>query len=123
MIDEMVTLLGEEQGDDDAKKQYCESALDKSEDEKKVLEQSLADLEKSIADAKETIATLAEEIAALLAGIKARLPPPPQSSSVVESADAGGHALRISRCARFGHPCSASYVARSHVALRCSRVS
>jgi len=71
MIDEMILLLGTEQADDDSKKGYCEGALDKAEDEKKVLEQTVADLEKSIADAKESIATLTEELAALVAGIKA----------------------------------------------------
>merc|ERR1719188_1231307 len=71
MVDDMVELLGKEQTDDDDKKAYCEKALDKAEDEKKVLDQSLADLEKAMEDAKETIAKLAEEIKALVAGIKA----------------------------------------------------
>jgi len=71
MIDEMVALLGKEQKDDDAKKAYCEANLDKSEDEKKALDQSLADLEKAMENAKESIATLASEIAALISGVKA----------------------------------------------------
>jgi len=70
MIDDMVSLLGKEQTDDDAKKVYCEGALDKTEDEKKALERQIEDHEKSMADAKEGIATLTEELASLAAGIK-----------------------------------------------------
>jgi len=69
MIDEMVALLGAEQTDDDDKKAYCEKSLDESEDDKKVLENTIGDLEKSIATTEESISTLAEEIAALLKGI------------------------------------------------------
>jgi len=70
MIDAMVTLLGEEQTSDDAKKAYCEKELDTAEDEKKVLDIKLSDLEKAIDDTEESIATLTEEIKALLKGIK-----------------------------------------------------
>jgi septal ring factor EnvC (AmiA/AmiB activator) len=68
-IDEMVTLLKKEQQDDDAKKEYCEMIIDKTEDEIKELELSVSDLTKSIADSKEGIAALADEIAALEDGI------------------------------------------------------
>jgi hypothetical protein len=71
MIDEMVTILGEEQASDDKKKAYCLEALDKAEDEKKELDQKGADLEKAMDEAKEAIATLTEEIKALEDGIKA----------------------------------------------------
>merc|ERR1740139_2176147 len=71
MIDDMVALLGREQTDDDDKKVYCESKLDKTDDEKKRLEQSLEDLEKSMETDKESIANLASEIKALIAGVKA----------------------------------------------------
>merc|ERR1719221_2051367 len=71
MIDDMVALLGREQTDDDDKKAYCESALDRTEDELKSLDQSLSDLDKAIDTAKENIATLTSEIAALIAGVKA----------------------------------------------------
>lgn len=71
MVDEMVTLLGKEQTDDDDKKVYCESKIDKAEDEKKELDLDISDLTKSIEEAKEAIATLGEEIEALVAGIKA----------------------------------------------------
>jgi len=71
MIDDMVALLGKEQTDDDDKKAYCEAELDKAEDEKKALDNTLADLDKSIATENDNIKRLGEEIAALIAGIKA----------------------------------------------------
>merc|ERR1719356_1410598 len=67
----MIATLKTEQKDDDAKKEYCNSALDTADDKKKELERKVSDLEAAIASAEETIATLAEEIAALTAGIKA----------------------------------------------------
>merc|ERR1719238_347859 len=70
MIDDMVTLLGKEQQDDNDKKEYCEGMIDKTEDNLKGLELSVSDLGKAIADYKERIATLAEEIEALEDGIK-----------------------------------------------------
>jgi len=71
MIDEMVTLLGREQGDDDDKKAYCEANLDKAEDELKALENTISDLEKAIEADNDSIAKLGSEIEALIAGIKA----------------------------------------------------
>jgi len=71
MIDEMVKLLGEEQLDDDHKKEYCALQFDESDDKKKALERTIAGADSSIASAKEAIATLTQEIAALEAGIAA----------------------------------------------------
>jgi len=71
MIDEMVALLQEEQVQDDQKKQYCESELDKTEDKKKSLERKVDDLAKAQDEGKDTMATLGEEIEALSDGIKA----------------------------------------------------
>jgi len=71
MIDDMVSLLGQEQLDDDNKKEYCEKLIDKTEDDLKELELAVSDLGKAIADYKESIATLTEEIAGLEDGIKA----------------------------------------------------
>jgi len=71
MVDDMVTLLGKEQVDDNDKKEYCEALIDKTEDNLKELELSVSDLGKAIADHKEQIATLAEELEALADGIKA----------------------------------------------------
>merc|ERR1712151_268498 len=71
MCDDMVTLLKKEQGDDDKKKEYCNKELDTAEDQKKGLEQSIADSDTAIEDAQEAIATLTDEIKALNDGIKA----------------------------------------------------
>jgi chromosome segregation ATPase len=71
MIDDMVGILGQEQIDDDQKKEYCEKQLDTNDDKKKSLQQDLKDLETTIADSKETIATLADEIKQLTKGIEA----------------------------------------------------
>merc|ERR1719218_241703 len=70
MIDDMVSLLGQEQRDDDDKKEYCEKLIDKTEDDLKQLELEVSDLGKAIADYQERIATLGEEIASLEDGIK-----------------------------------------------------
>jgi len=71
MIDEMVTILGTEQRDDEDKKEYCDSQFDTADDKKKSLEHSVSDLEKAIAKEKESIAQLADEIKALEEGITA----------------------------------------------------
>jgi len=70
MIDDMVTLLGKEQADDDNKKEMCEMQIDKAEDDMKVLDTTISDLEKSVAEGKDEIATLTDEIAALTDGLK-----------------------------------------------------
>merc|ERR1712151_40006 len=69
MCDDMVTLLKKEQVDDDKKKDYCDKEFDKADDERKGLEQSIADSTAAIEDAEEAIATLTDEIKALNAGI------------------------------------------------------
>jgi len=71
MIDNLVKLLGQEQADDDDKKEYCGLQFDSSEDKMKSLQRAVAGEEASIASAKDTIAELVKEIAALEAGIKA----------------------------------------------------
>jgi len=70
MIDEMVTLLGEEQVSDNEKKAYCEKEFDTAEDTKKQLERAIGKLEKAIDENTSAIATLKEEIEALDDGIK-----------------------------------------------------
>merc|ERR1719428_1054892 len=47
MIDELVALLAKEQAADDAKMEWCQEELDKTEDEIKGLERSVSDLEKA----------------------------------------------------------------------------
>jgi len=71
MIDDMVVLLGKEQSDDDAKKEYCEAQFDFADDKKKELERSISDTEKAIDDGKGMIETLEAEIKALEDGIVA----------------------------------------------------
>lgn len=71
MIDDLVATLKQEQQDDDNKKEYCAAEFDASDDKKKALERSIADLETVIAESKEGIQTLGEEIEALGASIKA----------------------------------------------------
>jgi len=71
MIDEMVATLKTEQADDEKKKEYCAKQFDESDDKKKSLERSVADLETAIDEAKDGIAATQDQIAALQAGIKA----------------------------------------------------
>merc|ERR1719217_2058614 len=69
MIDDMVVLLGKEQADDDAKKEWCTVQFDQMDDKKKALERSISGLEKSIEEDKEAVETLKGEIEALEEGI------------------------------------------------------
>jgi len=71
MIDNLTVELNKQQKDDDSKKEYCESELDKAEDKKKGLIQDASDLETAIDDESESIATLKTEIEALDDGIRA----------------------------------------------------
>merc|ERR1719353_1387865 len=64
MIDDMVATLKTEQQDDDHKKEYCNKQFDKSDDNKKALQQNLSDLETSITEAEEGVSTTAAEIEA-----------------------------------------------------------
>merc|ERR1719163_776981 len=70
MIDEMTSVLKEEQAEDDKKKEYCEAEFDKADDQKKAVTRSISDAEKAIADAKETVMTLKEEMKTTTAEIK-----------------------------------------------------
>jgi len=71
MIDALLVQLKNEQVEDDAKKQYCETKFDELDDRKKGLQQDVSDLETAIEDAKESISTLKVEIEALDDGIRA----------------------------------------------------
>jgi len=71
MIDNLTAELKKQQTDDDDKKEYCESELDKAEDKKKGLANDVSDLETAIDDETETISTLKTEIEALDDGIRA----------------------------------------------------
>jgi len=71
MIDNLTVELKKAQKDDDDKKEYCESELDKAEDKKKGLAQDISDIETAIDDETESISTLKTEIEALDDGIRA----------------------------------------------------
>jgi len=71
MIDAMVANLHKEQQGDDDLRAYCASSLDKADDQRKVLENSIHDSEVAISEMEGAIAQLTDEIAALTAGVKA----------------------------------------------------
>ena len=68
-MDNMVTLLGKEQKEDEKQKEYCEAEFEKSDDEEKELDRKIKGLETEVAEGKEAIAGLKDGIASLLAGI------------------------------------------------------
>jgi chromosome segregation ATPase len=69
MMDDMVALLGKEQKDDEAEKEYCEAEFEKSEDEEGALNRKIKGLATEIGEGKEAIAALKDGIASLTAGI------------------------------------------------------
>merc|ERR1719217_1667666 len=69
MMDNMVTLLGKEQKEDEAQKEYCEAEFEKSDDEEKELDRKIKGLDTEIEEGKEAIAALKDGIATLTAGI------------------------------------------------------
>merc|ERR1740130_988943 len=69
MMDEMVTLLQEEQKDDEAKKEYCEAEFDKTEDKQGELKRTIKGLETAIEETDAAISGLKDDIAALTTGI------------------------------------------------------
>jgi len=69
MIDDMVTSLTKEQVTDDEKKESCLTQFDTSDDKKKALERTHAQLEASIADMEEGEKTTSADIAALKVSI------------------------------------------------------
>jgi len=71
MIDGMIVLLNKEQKDDADKKQYCQAEIDKTDDEKKELEQAISDLKKGLQQARQKASVLASEIASKSDGIVA----------------------------------------------------
>jgi chromosome segregation ATPase len=71
MIENLVATLKTEQLDDNNKKEYCEGQFDETDDKKKSLERSIADVKTVIAETKDRIQTLTEEISALQDSIAA----------------------------------------------------
>merc|ERR1719316_2483500 len=70
MMDDMVVLLGKEQKDDEAQKEYCEAEFEKSEDETDDLKRKIKATEATIAEGEDALAALTEDIATLTTGIK-----------------------------------------------------
>jgi chromosome segregation ATPase len=70
MMDDMVVLLGKEQKDDDAQKDYCEAEFEKSEDESDDLKRKIKATEATIAEGEDMVEALKADIAALTTGIE-----------------------------------------------------
>lgn len=70
MIDEMVTILKQENVDDESKKEYCNLQLDQAEDKAKALKGTINDLEVNIEEKTTAIATLKDELKGHNAGVK-----------------------------------------------------
>merc|ERR1719487_2250275 len=66
----MLSILEREQGDDDKEYNYCESELEKSNDESAATKDTLAQTEASITELKDEAANLQSDIAALTEQIK-----------------------------------------------------
>merc|ERR1719473_107689 len=71
MIDDLIVELKKEQVEDDNKKEYCDEQFDLSDDKKKSLEKTIADIETAITETEEGIMTTKEQIDALEDGIVA----------------------------------------------------
>merc|ERR1719379_2525210 len=69
MMDDMVVLLKEEQKDDEAQKEWCETEFETSEDKEVELKHKLEGLTASIEEMTEGIAKLKDELKALEDGI------------------------------------------------------
>merc|ERR1719181_570736 len=71
MIDGMILLLGKEQTSEDEQKDFCIAELDKTEDNKKSLEGTIADVSGEISKTADEIAEVTAEIDTLKQGILA----------------------------------------------------
>merc|ERR1719262_160359 len=71
MIDDMVTLLGKEQKDDDKQKEFCRDEFDKAADEETAAKEKIAAITATIEEQTDTIAQLTEEIATIQEEVKA----------------------------------------------------
>merc|ERR1719335_1631654 len=70
MIDNMVKILAQEQGDDDKHKEYCEKEFDKAGDDEAAAKDKMAGEDATITEVTDSIATLESDVAALTEGIK-----------------------------------------------------
>merc|ERR1719313_171363 len=71
MIDDMVTLLGKEQKDDDKQKEFCRDEFDKAEDDETAAKEKISAITAEIEEDTDTITSLEEEIKTLTASIAA----------------------------------------------------
>jgi septal ring factor EnvC (AmiA/AmiB activator) len=69
MIDDMITILKQEQVDDEAKKEYCNMQIDQGEDKSKELTGTIHDLEVNIEEKTGAISTLKDELKTFNAGV------------------------------------------------------
>jgi uncharacterized coiled-coil DUF342 family protein len=65
MIDDMVTLLGKEQKDDDKQKEFCRDEFDKAADEEVAAKEKIASITAVVEEDTDTITQLEEEIKTL----------------------------------------------------------
>jgi len=70
MVDNMLVILGDEQGDDDKSKDYCTAELEKSADDEAAAKDKIAALDASATEMSDSVAALASDIEALGAQIK-----------------------------------------------------
>merc|ERR1719456_334371 len=70
MIDNMVKILGDEQGEDDKHKEFCNTEFDKAADEEKAANDKAAGEAATITEVTDAIATIASDVAALTEQIK-----------------------------------------------------
>merc|ERR1719181_1537667 len=70
MIDNMMVILGNEQGDDDKSKDYCEREFEKAADDEAAAKDKIASLDATTTELGDSIATMAADIEALEAEIK-----------------------------------------------------
>jgi hypothetical protein len=70
MIDDMVTLLGKEQKDDDKQKAFCQDEFDRTADEETAAKEKVAAITATIEEDTDELAQLTEEIATLQQEIK-----------------------------------------------------
>merc|ERR1719473_2225043 len=69
MIDEMVTLLGKQQAEDDKQKVWCEDELEKAADEEAATKTKLGQVDATISEQQDTISEAMEEISTLTSEI------------------------------------------------------
>merc|ERR1719316_2201834 len=70
MIDEMVTLLGKQQVEDEKQKTYCEDELEKATDEEAAVKTKLGQVDATIAEQSDAVSSLADELVTLASDIK-----------------------------------------------------